>query len=93
MANHKSAEKRYRQSEQRRAVNKSNLNRLRTQLKKMRAAITAKNQDEIKALLSPTLSLIDRSIQKGTLHKNAAARYKSRLMRQAHELHSAQPSS
>jgi small subunit ribosomal protein S20 len=93
MANHKSAEKRYRQSEKRRAVNKSNLSRLRTQLKKMRAAVTAKNKDEVKALLSPTLSLIDRSIQKGTLHKNAAARYKSRLMQQAHALQSAQPAS
>ena len=86
MANHKSAEKRYRQSERRRAVNKSNLNRLRTQLKKIRAAITAKNKDQVTTLLSPTLSLIDRSIQKGTLHKNAAARYKSRLMKQANAL-------
>jgi len=93
MANHQSAEKRYRQSEKRRAVNKSNLTRLRTQLKKMRTAVTAKNKEEVNALLSPTLSLIDRSIQKGTLHKNAAARYKSRMMRQAHELLSAQPSS
>ena len=83
MANHKSAEKRYRQSERRHAVNKSNRNRLRTQLKKIRTAITAKNKDEVNALLSPTLSLIDRSIQKGTLHKNAAARCKSRLMKQA----------
>ena len=92
MANHKSAEKRHRQSEKRRLVNKSNLNRLRTQLKKMRTAVSAKNKEEVNALLSPTLSLIDRSIQKGTLHKNAAARYKSRMMRQAHELLSAPPS-
>jgi small subunit ribosomal protein S20 len=93
MANHKSAEKRYRQSERRRAVNKSNLHRLRTQLKRMRVAVTAKNKEDVNALLAPTLSLIDRSIQKGTLHKNAAARYKSRLMRQAHVLQSAQQSS
>ena len=91
MANHKSAEKRHRQSEKRRAVNKSNLNRLRTQLKKMRTAVTANNKDDVKALLSPTLSLIDRSIQKGTLHKNAASRYKSRLMQQAHALLSSPP--
>ncbi|MFN8008734.1 MAG: 30S ribosomal protein S20 [Terriglobia bacterium] len=89
MANHKSAEKRYRQSERRRVVNKSNLTRLRTQLKKIRTAVEAKNQAEVKALLSPTLSLIDRSIQKGTLHRNTAARYKSRLMQQAHALLSA----
>jgi len=88
MANHQSAIKRHRQSEQRRIVNRSNSRRLRTQIKKIDLAFAAKNVDEVKKLLSPTLSLIDRSIQKGVLHKNAAARHKSNLMRKAHTLFS-----
>ena len=43
MANHKSAEKRVRQSERKRIAKKSKLNRLRTQLKKMNSAIEEKN--------------------------------------------------
>jgi small subunit ribosomal protein S20 len=86
MANHQSAIKRHRQSEQRRIVNRSNSRRLRTQIKKIDLALAAKNVDEVKKLLSPTLSLIDRSIQKGVLHKNAAGRQKSNLMRKAHTL-------
>ena len=80
MANHQSAEKRNRQSQKRRAVNRRSAQRLRTQLKKIRLAIGSSNKDEVQKLLSPTLSLIDKSIQKGVLHKNAASRYKSRLM-------------
>ena len=79
MANHKSAEKRNRQAERRNEVNRRNRNRLRTEIKKLRAAIEAGNADEAKTLLAGTVSLIDKSIQKGIIHQNAAARYKSRL--------------
>jgi len=79
MANHKSAEKRNRQAERRNEANRQNRGRLRTEIKKLRAAIDAGNRDEAKSLLSATVSLIDKSIQKGILHQNAAARYKSRL--------------
>jgi len=79
MANHKSAEKRARQSERRNENNRRNKSRLRTEIKKLRAAIENGNQDEAKALLTGTVSLIDKSIQKGIIHRNAAARYKSRL--------------
>ncbi|MGH9426434.1 MAG: 30S ribosomal protein S20 [Terriglobia bacterium] len=80
MANHESAIKRNRQSQKRRAVNRSHTQRLRTQLKKIKFAIGANNRDDVQKLLAPTLSLIDKSIQKGVLHKNAASRQKSRLM-------------
>lgn len=80
MANHKSAIKRNRQSERRRAVNRSNTQRLRTQLKKMKSAIGANSKEDVQKLLGPTLSLLDKSTQKGVLHKNAASRQKSRLM-------------
>jgi small subunit ribosomal protein S20 len=79
MANHKSAEKRARQTEKRNAINSGNRSRLRSQIKKLRAAIDAGNKSEAQALLGLTVSLIDKSIQKGIIHRNAAGRYKSRL--------------
>ena len=79
MANHKSAEKRVRQTVRRNEVNRRNRSRLRTQIKSLRAAIEAGNQDEAKTLLAQTVSVIDKAIQKGVIHHNAAARYKSRL--------------
>lgn len=79
MANHKSAEKRIRQTEKRNEVNRRNRARLRTQVKALRAAIDAGDQQQAQAALNETVSLIDKSIQKGVLHRNAASRYKSRL--------------
>lgn len=79
MPNHKSSEKRVRQSEKRRLVNKSNRGRLRTSIRKLRAAMTAGKTDELQTLLPETISTIDKAVQKGVLHRNAAARYKSRL--------------
>lgn len=79
MANHKSAEKRMRQTERKNEVNGRNRSRLRTQMKELRAAMAAGNVAVAQELLPQTVSLIDKSIQKGVLHHNAAARYKSRL--------------
>jgi small subunit ribosomal protein S20 len=79
MPNHKSSEKRVRQSEKRRVVNKSNRGRLRTSIKKLRTALSAGNANELNTLLPTTISTIDKAVQKGVLHRNAAARYKSRL--------------
>jgi len=79
MANHKSAEKRARQNTRRNETNRRNRSRLRTEIKKLRAAIESGNNNEAKSLLGATVSLIDKSVQKGVLHHNAAARHKSRL--------------
>ena len=79
MANHKSAEKRNRQAERRNEVNRRNRGALRTEIKRLRAAVEDGNREEAQSLLPKTVSVIDRSVQKGVLHKNAAARYKSRL--------------
>jgi small subunit ribosomal protein S20 len=79
MPNHKSAEKRVRQNEKRRAVNRSNRSDLRTQIKKLRTALAASDANQSRELLTPTVSLIDKAVNKGVLHKNTAARYKSRL--------------
>lgn len=79
MPNHKSAEKRVRQNEKRRAVNRSNRTALRTSIKKLRAALAGNNPAALNELLPETISRIDKAVQKGVLHRNAAARYKSRL--------------
>lgn len=79
MANHKSAVKRIRQNDKRRANNRQNKSTMRTEIKKLRAALTLGDAARAQELLPAVVSLIDRSIQKGVVHKNAAARYKSRL--------------
>jgi small subunit ribosomal protein S20 len=86
MANHKSAEKRTRQADRRNEANRRNRSRLRTEIKKLRAAIDAGNREEARSLLGETVSLIDKSIQKGIIHQNAAARYKSRLTSGVNEM-------
>ncbi len=45
----------------------------------MRAGITGGDSNKVNAALSETVSLIDRMVSKGIIHKNAAGRYKSRL--------------
>ena len=79
MANHPSAIKRYRQSEKRQLINSKNGSKLKTQLKKLKTAIAAKKSGDARELLPATFSLIDKSVQKGVIKKNTAARYKSRL--------------
>ena len=84
MPNHKSAEKRVRQSEKRRTINRAHRTKVRTFIKKLRAALDGKGED-IQKVLPETISVIDKSVQKGVLHKNAAARYKSRLTTRANQ--------
>ena len=79
MPNHKSAEKRVRQNEKRNEINRGNRGRLRTGIKKLRAALEGGDAGSAQELLPATVSLIDKAVQKGVLHRNAAARYKSRL--------------
>ncbi|HEX8249116.1 MAG TPA: 30S ribosomal protein S20 [Pyrinomonadaceae bacterium] len=79
MPNHKSAEKRVRQNEKRRQVNRNNRSSLRTQIKKLRSALAGSDNQQSQDLLVPTISAIDKAVNKGILHKNTAARYKARL--------------
>ena len=79
MPNHKSAEKRVRQNEKRRDINRSSRGRLRTSIKKLRTALAGGDAGTINELLPETISTIDKAVQKGVLHRNAAARHKSRL--------------
>lgn len=81
MANTKSAEKRNRQNLKRRERNRYHRSRMRTAIKKLRQHIEAEDADSARSLLPGTLELIDASVSKGVVHRNAAARYKSRLAR------------
>lgn len=86
MPNHRSAEKRDRQNASRNAINTTNRTRLRTSIKKLRAVIDTGNSQDARALLPETISAIDKSVQKGILHRNAAARHKARLTGHVNEL-------
>ncbi len=79
MPNHKSAIKRVRQTIKRNTINRANRSRLRTQIKKLRKAIGANEATQSNELLTPTISMIDKMVNKGILHRNTAARHKSRL--------------
>jgi small subunit ribosomal protein S20 len=79
MANIKSAQKRMRQTAVRQARNKSVRSRLRTAVKKHRAAQGAPKPES----LATAYSEIDHARKKGVIHRNAAARYKSRLAKAA----------
>jgi small subunit ribosomal protein S20 len=85
MPNHKSSEKRVRQSEKRRAINRGHRTKVRTYIKKLRSLLESGEKEQIKQILPEAVSVIDKSVQKGVLHKNAAARYKSRLTVQANQ--------
>lgn len=86
MPNHKSSEKRVRQSEKRRVINRSNRTKVRTYIKKLRAALDSSKNEDVQKILPDTISVIDKAVQKGVMHKNAAARYKSRLTVQANQV-------
>jgi len=86
MANHPSALKRYRQNQRRRLVNQMNRHKLKTQIKRLRAAIAAGKGADAKPLLPATFSIIDQSVQKGVIKKNTARRYKSRLAKRVNGL-------
>jgi small subunit ribosomal protein S20 len=79
MANHVSALKRARQTEKRTTVNRNNKSRLRTAVRHLREALASGNPENAAKAYRETSSVLDKSVQKGVLHKNTASRYKSRL--------------
>jgi len=79
MPNIKSAVKRMRQNEVNRIRNRSRRSRMRTDIKKYRSLIDEGKMDEARAMLPSVYSVIDKTVQKGVVHANTAARYKSRL--------------
>jgi small subunit ribosomal protein S20 len=79
MANHKSAEKRIRQTAKRTAVNKARVSRIRTFVKRVETAIAAGDKDGARAAFQAAQPEMQRGINKGVLHRNTVARKISRL--------------
>ena len=75
----KSALKAHRQNIKRREHNRELRSKLRTGLKAIRKALDGNDIDGAKEQLTATQSLVDRMASKGMIHRNTAARYKSRL--------------
>jgi small subunit ribosomal protein S20 len=75
----KSAQKANRQNVKRREHNRGLRSKLRTGLKAIRQALDDKDIAGAKKLLGSAQSLVDRMASKGIIHRNTAARYKSRL--------------
>ena len=74
----RSSRKRLRQAEKIRTRNRTVRSLLRSTMKKVQ---TAPDKAGAEALLPQTVSVIDKTAKKGVIHKNLAARYKSRLVR------------
>lgn len=79
MANTKQAKKRVRQAEKHRQHNASMRSMLRTYIKKVSAAISTGDQKSAENSFETAKPVIDRMVNKGIIHKNKAARHKSRL--------------
>lgn len=93
MPNIKSAVKRMRQNVKQRASNRAQRSAFRTEIKKARTLLVESNVEGLQVQLPLTISSLDKSANKGLIHKNKAARYTSRLMRQANALRQAKSSS
>ena len=79
MANSPQARKRARQNDKRRAHNASQRSMVRTCLKKVYYAIEAKDLETARAAFAAAVPVVDRMADKGLIHKNKAARHKSRM--------------
>jgi len=79
VANIKSAEKRAKQTIKRRANNMATRSRMRTSVKGVLGAVESGNKTEAAANLKAAMPIIDSMVNKGIIHRNAAARYKSGL--------------
>ena len=81
MPNITSAKKRMRQNVDRRLRNRGRRSQMRSEVRKFRELVDEKKFDEAREVLKAVYRVIDRTSQKGAIHSNTAARYKSRLTR------------
>jgi len=86
LANIKSAKKRARQAEGRRQHNASRRSMMRTFIKKTLAAIASGNKESATVAYAAVVPILDVACQKGLIHMNKAARYKSRLNAQVKDM-------
>ena len=75
-----------RSSERKRRINQVHRSRARTYIKKTRQLIAAGRFEEAEAMACQAASALDRAAQKGVIHKNKAARQKSRLMQRLNSM-------
>jgi small subunit ribosomal protein S20 len=85
MANTKSAIKQIRVSQRRRQRNKPIRSRAKTEVKKARLLIAAGDLDTAQTQVQAAIRALDRAASKGVIHRNNAARRKSRLMKQLNQ--------
>ena len=85
MPNVKSAEKRMRQNVGRKMRNRQRRSQMRTEIKKFRQLVGEEKVEEAREALKTVYAMIDRTAQKGVIHSNTAARYKSRLTKHLNE--------
>ena len=90
MANIQSALKRARQNEKRRVANRIYRSSARTRVKRARRLIEAGELEQAELQVSAAISALDRAAQKGIIHKNNAARRKSRLVKMLRSAQAAQ---
>ncbi|HXV83820.1 MAG TPA: 30S ribosomal protein S20 [Candidatus Binatia bacterium] len=83
MAVHLSVIKRHRQSEKRHARNVEARTKLRSLIKKARQAVESKNLDAALAQIRAVNRALDKAVNKGTITRNTASRWLSRLSRSA----------
>ncbi|MGC9964880.1 MAG: 30S ribosomal protein S20 [Syntrophobacteraceae bacterium] len=86
MANHKSAIKRARQSEEQRVRNRSRKTRMKNVVRGLEEAIAGKSPEKAVEELKKTVSVIEKTASKGVIHKNTASRKISRLTRRVNAL-------
>jgi small subunit ribosomal protein S20 len=89
LANIKSAIKRIRSSARKQKRNRVVRGQARTAVKNAHAALSARKADEAQASIQEAIRALDSAAGKGMIHKNNAARRKSRLMKQLNQLQQA----
>ncbi len=85
MANIKSQKKRIRTNEKRRVRNTSIRSAMKTMIKKAYQSLTASDEKAKEIAIRKAIAIIDRACSKGVIHKNSAARRKSRLMKRVNK--------
>jgi small subunit ribosomal protein S20 len=83
MASHKSAKKRIRTTERRRTINKNNESKIKTLVKK---TLDSSQKEEAEKAYKEAVSVLDKSVTKGIIHRNNAARKKAALTKHINNL-------
>ncbi|WP_456388142.1 30S ribosomal protein S20 [Desulfolithobacter sp.] len=86
MANHKSAEKRNRQSQVRRMRNRMNKSKMKTVVRRVEEALVAGSEEQAREALQKAIPVIQKTAVKGSIHKKTASRKISRLTRRVNRM-------